>query len=280
MILPRLFFLVLATLIPFSPTCASEEREIHLQLPPASLAQWYKPANKRHVWLHNMFKLRREMLAVSDYLALEDHARLKKWTTRLAQHYRKIGEMVPEWRDELEFEQMDALQKAAEQGDYKQAASTLRKLGLSCRSCHRDYRALAAALYRSPDFSAVRVEDTETLEEEPYKRVMERLTLLLNRIKIASEDERKQTALDSLGDLRQRFEDLGQSCESCHKDEAQKSRILGAETEKSLVALEQAIEAGEKKQTGRHLGTLAVQSCARCHSVHRTLYDIKKVLSP
>lgn len=280
MILPRLFFVVLATLIFFSSTCASEEREIHLRLPPASLAQWYKPANKRHVWLHNMFKLRREMLAVSDYLALEDQARLKKWTTRLAQHYREIGEMVPEWQDELELEQMDALQKAAAQGDYKRAASTLRKLGLSCRSCHRDYRAVAAALYRSPDFSVVNVEDSETLEEEPYKRVMGRFTMLLNRIKIASEDERKQTALDSLNDLRRRFDDLGQSCESCHKDEAPKTRILGAETEKSLAALEHAIEAGEKKQAGRHLGTLAVQSCARCHSVHRTLYDIKKLLIP
>ncbi len=109
---------------------------------------------------------------------------------------------------------------------------------------------------------------------------MERLTLLVNRIKIASEDERMQTALESLDNLRQRLDDLGQSCESCHKDNAPKSRILGTETEKSLAALEQAIKAGEQKKTGRHLGTLAVQGCARCHSVHRTLYDLKGAIAP
>ncbi|KRT53900.1 Cytochrome C' [endosymbiont of Ridgeia piscesae] len=274
--------LLLSTMILLlsSPAQAETVSEKTIRLPPTSLAAWYRPDNKRQVWLHNMFKLRREMLAVSDYLALEDAAGVAKWSERLAQHYRKIGEMVPEWQEELEADLISQLQQSAQQGNYEEAARSLRKLGLNCRSCHRDYRAVTAAIYRTPDFSQIHVEDSETLEEEPYRRVMERLTLLVNRIKIASEDERMQTALDSLDNLRQRLDDLGQSCESCHKDKAPKSRILGTETEKSLAALEQAIKAGEQKKTGRHLGTLAVQACARCHSVHRTLYGLKGAIAP
>lgn len=255
------------------------ENEKNLALPPESLAQWYKPANKRQVWLHTMFRLRREMLAVSDYTALEDIQRLKKWSDRLAQDYRKIGEMVPEWQDELELEKMATLQKAAGQGDLAQVAKAYRKLGLSCRSCHREYRAIVAALYRTADFSAIQVEDPESLEELPYKKVMQRLSLQINRIKIASEDGRKQTAVNALRNLRQSLGDLGQSCEQCHKDEVPLERILGAEMEKSLAALEQGIESADIKETGHTLGTLAVQVCARCHGVHRTLYDLKKALS-
>jgi cytochrome c556 len=255
------------------------EKEKNLAIPPESLAQWYKPANKRQVWLHTMFRLRREMLAVSDYTALEDTQRLKEWSDRLAQDYRKIAEMVPEWQDELELEQMATLQKAAEQGDLEQVAKAYRKLGLSCRSCHREYRAVAAALYRTADFSDIQVEDSESLEELPYKKVMERLSLQVNRIKIASVDGRKQTAVNALQGLRQGLADLGQSCEQCHKDEAPLERILGAETEKSLAALERGIESADIKETGHTLGTLAVQVCARCHGVHRTLYDLKKSLS-
>ncbi len=254
------------------------ENEKGLALPPGSLAQWYKPANKRQVWLHTMFRLRREMLAVSDYTALEDTQSLKKWSDRLAQDYRKIGEMVPEWQDELEFEQMARLQKAAGQGDLEQVAKAYRKLSLSCRSCHREYRAVAAAIYRAPDFSDIQVEDSVSLEELPYKKVMERLSLQVNRIKIASEDGRKHSAINALQNLRHSLGDLGRSCEQCHKDQAPIERILGAEMGKSLAAIEQGIESADMKETGHTLGTLAVQVCARCHGVHRTLYDLKKAL--
>ncbi len=247
-------------------------------LPPDSLAKWYKPDNKRQVWLHNMFKLRREMQAVTEYLALEDQPRLQKWAERLAEHYLKIGEMVPEWRDELEAPIAGALTDAAAAGDFERAAGAVRKLGLSCRSCHRDYRAVAAAIYRAPDFSKVSVEDSETLEMEPMEDVMNRLSLLVNRIKIASEDDRMPAAADALTQLGRRLSDLGASCDGCHSDEAPRERILGNATRSSMERIGQGIERNDKKFIGRNLGELAVQACARCHGVHRTLFDLKKVM--
>ncbi len=256
-----------------------EEGEKQVQLPPASLAQWYTPIGKRQIWLHNMFKLRREMQAVTEYLTLEDQPRLRKWADRLVEHYRKIGDMAPEWRDELEQDEADALQRAAEDGRFEDAARAVRRLGLSCRSCHREYRAVTAAFYRTPDFSKIQVEDSETLVEETYAEVMKRLSVLVNRIKIASEDERSDVALDTLFELERRMDDLSTSCTNCHKEEAPRERILGKATDDLLAGLQAAVQKGAQKEVGRKLGGMAVIACARCHGVHRTLYDLKRTMA-
>ena len=49
-----------------------------VKTPPPILAQWYKPQNKRQVWLHNMFKLRREMQAIEFYAQRQDSKNIKE----------------------------------------------------------------------------------------------------------------------------------------------------------------------------------------------------------
>ena len=51
---------------------ASADNRVSIDTPPASLEKWYKPANKRQVWLHTMFRLRREMQAISEYAEQND----------------------------------------------------------------------------------------------------------------------------------------------------------------------------------------------------------------
>ena len=104
--------------------------------------------------------------------------------------------------------------------------------------------------------------------------------MLVNRIKIAAEDERKQVALDALSSLRERLDALGESCSQCHEQAQARERILGTDNRKILNALAGSIQADDIKAAGRNLGTAAVVICARCHSVHRTLYDLKKALEP
>ncbi len=53
-------------------TPAYAEPIVSLKLPLTSLEKWYKPANKRQVWLHTMFRLRREMQAIADYAENSD----------------------------------------------------------------------------------------------------------------------------------------------------------------------------------------------------------------
>jgi len=267
------FILLLA-----SGATQAETEEITIAMPPASLAQWYKPANKRQVWLHTMFRLRREMQAVEEYAAQKDAIGTQKWGQRLAKSYRKIPEMVPEWQKKVRLDWADILETAAQQGDYSQVLRAHKKLGESCNLCHQDFQALAAALYRAPDFSSQQI--TFQNKEVRYDKFMELLSTTVNRIKIATEDQRPQLAKHSLKQFRGQLQALGTNCKKCHRDEIAKERILGANTQKLLTELEESIQNNQPKQTGRFLGEAAVAICARCHGVHRTLSDLSQFLSP
>ena len=275
-VLPLL--LALATLFPAAAVEASEEVVLHL--PPASLGQWYKPANKRQVWLHNMFALRRAMQAVSEYAARGDRQRLEQWTGRLLQGYRRIGEMVPEWKDRLKPKWADRLETAVAAGDQAALETAQRKIAGSCTRCHRRYRAVTAALYRSADFREVTVEDSETMEDVPYDEFMDRLAYTLNAIKIALGDGRKGDAAEATELLATRLEELASSCSGCHPEDAQRQWILGASSEARLAEIRQSIAGDRVKQGIRNLGGLAVEVCARCHGIHRTLSDLRELIAP
>ncbi len=270
----RLLLWVFLFLLPLA-AAGDEERELSLRLPPASLGKWYRPANKHDVWLHTMFSLRRDMQAVSEYSALEDHQNLKVWLDRLEKDYRRIGEMVPEWKDELELQLFPRMRKA----DSPESLGRLqRKLAKSCEGCHREYQLTAKLRYRTPDFSGVKVESSETLDEESYQRVMRRLVMLVNRIKIASVDGRWPVAGEALEQLRVRLADLKNSCDACHEDKAPLERVLGQAVQEQLTALEVGLKKKDSHGVGRYLGELAVASCARCHAIHRPLAQLRRQL--
>ncbi len=251
-----------------------------ISLPPASLGQWYKPQNERQVWLHTMFSLRREMQAVTEYAESEEQPLLLKWTERFTKHYLSIAEMVPEWKDELEYEWLDQLRLAAEAGDSNRVTQAVKKIGQGCNACHREFRATVALLYRTPDFSAFSVKHGGRGEALPYSELMRELSLLVNRIKISSDDKKNEQALDALAQLKDRLDDLGGTCVNCHKDAAPKERFLGKLTQDALADVGRGLARGDQKQVGRSLGSAAVYACARCHAVHRSLYDISEQLKP
>ena len=105
-----LFYLVIGTGI--MPVYAGDS--VSLDAPPASLEEWYKPANKRQVWLHTMFRLRREIQAIGEYAEQKDQAGMKKWISRLEKDYSKIADMVPEWEKEIKPRLLPELEMFAE----------------------------------------------------------------------------------------------------------------------------------------------------------------------
>ncbi|MET0068505.1 MAG: hypothetical protein ABW096_00595 [Candidatus Thiodiazotropha sp.] len=244
---------------------------------PESLGQWYKPVNKRQVWLHTMFVLRRELQAIDDYAAEEEPELARKWGDRFVEHLRRLPEMVPEWEDGVELGEALRLESALRAADFKTVRSAVSRLRRNCRNCHREYRALAALKYRSPDFSRIEIADAEG-EVKDYGGYMESLSNIVNRIKIASEDQRWSRAAEASARLRDALHGLGQSCESCHKDDLPRQRILGEASERTLDELEQALVERQTKTTGRKLGEAAVVICARCHGIHRTMSDARNFL--
>jgi cytochrome c553 len=243
----------------------SQQRIVHL--PPASLAQWYKPQNKRQIWLHTMFRLRREMQAISEYVEIKDKTLLAKWINKFAKDYRAIGKMVPEWNDELELEKLEQLIGLINTNNFVEIKSYLHKLKNSCNSCHNERRAIVASLMRTPNYDDIKIKG------QTYDNLMQELSLYLNRIKIATEDKRKNIAIQAVHDLKNKLNDLKTNCNSCHdRDNLAEKRILGKETNTSLDKLLNNIE--QNKPSGRLLGEFAVNVCARCHGIHRNASDL------
>ncbi len=178
------------------------------------MAQWYKPENKRQVWLHNMFKLRREIQAVRFYANHEEDSHLQKWAGQLSEHYLKIGEMVPEWEKKLDHELISELREYVKNSGYQNIDYVLDRLDKNCVSCHADYRAITATIYRAPDFSSIDIPGSSI----SFANHMKELTKQVSQIKIASDDGMQEAALSSLSDLRKGMNKLGETCSNCHKE--------------------------------------------------------------
>ncbi len=254
---------------------AEGTEEMTLSKPPASIKQWYMPTNRRQVWLHTMFRLRRAMQAMGEYAAYQDRERLINWGEKFVKDYKSIGKMVPEWNDELEIGWAERLLVAAKAGDFEGVGLAQRKIGRSCGGCHREYRAVTAALQRGANFSEVMVEDGESMEQQSFKKSMQGLSFSMNRIKIAITDHRFDVAESSHQLMSQRLEDLSASCDACHKTERQKEYLLGEENMGRVQKLGELIEAKEGRESQRALGGVAVEICATCHSIHRILSDLR-----
>jgi len=247
-----------------------KDRVILIKNPPASLAQWFKPENNRQAWLHNMFKLRREMQAVRFYSDNDDAKHLEKWVSLLSEHYLKIGEMVPEWKKKLDMEAITNLQKSARSNRYQDVSHALDDLSEGCKSCHDDYRIITATMYRAPDFSLIEISPSTS-----FKVHMNELSKQVNQVKIASEDGMKDIALSSLSGLKKGINVLGETCSNCHKKD---TKVYPGDTiNKTMTSLEESLRTGTLKDQGRELGTLAVLACARCHGTHRLAYDARKI---
>ncbi len=249
-----------------------QDHVIVLKEPPKSIAQWYKPHNKRQTWLHTMFKLRREVLAIEIYTKTEDRENLQKWAAKLKEDYQNIAEMVPEWEKKLDFLTITEIQKSIKEKRYGDITNALLDLDKSCQSCHTDFRAVTATMYRAPDFSEMKIDGSKTLISH-----MRTMSKHVNQIKIAFVDGRQEAALSALSELEKEMNSLGTVCGNCHKSV---SKIFPDEKmTQTMTDLEQSIKTGSLQEQGKALGTLAVMVCAKCHGTHRLAYDAKKVIS-
>ncbi len=279
-----LLFLWFSLLVaPFSIVTAdepgiTEPKTITLKLPPKELAKWYKPVNKRQVWLHTMFRLRREVLAMQDYASKEQQANVQKWSDRFVKDYLSIAQMMPQWQNYLYKDKLELLQTVVKNQQYSRMTAVLKKLGKSCMHCHDDYQTVATLLYRTPDFSRQQVINSQTKAAVDYDDAMERLSDSVNRVNIAIKDGYFATALKNLEPVKMQLADLSRSCSNCHKkDTVPVQRIIGTADE-LLPELEQQLKAKDKKQSGGKLGEFAVKVCARCHSIHRLNSDLKNIV--
>jgi len=249
-----------------------QSRVIVLKEPPASLAKWYKPQNKRQVWLHTMFKLRREMLAVGIYAKAQDGESVQKWLAKLSKDYRKIADMAPEWKGRLDLLVMAELQNSADDNRFDDIAKQLTELSENCTACHGEYRAVTAMTYRAPDFSQLKINGST-----PLKTHMRTLSEQVNRINIAAIDGKTDAALDAFADLTGSMNRLGGICADCHKTDPQ--TYPDAKMSEAMATLGQSLRGDSLNDKGQALGAVAVMACATCHGTHRLSYDAKQLFN-
>jgi cytochrome c556 len=275
---PTLLLLALIISIPLKLNAA--DSQVSLDTPPASLEQWYKPANKRQVWLHTMFRLRREMQAIGEYAEQDDRDAMEKWIKRLDKDYSKIAEMVPEWEKEIKPRLIPELEMFAEKGDRYRLEETLDMIQRTCDDCHDNYQPLVTALYRSPDYDDIKVNSLDG-NKQSYEDNMTSLSESVNRILIALDDGHKAVALKASHNLANQLQNLGDSCSSCHKeDEYPRERILGKATQQRFETLQANISEERVKDSQKLMGEIAVTVCARCHNTHRIVNDLRQSLMP
>lgn len=276
-------FLLLSLLLGSWLTPVYAEPMVSLKKPPASLEQWYKPANKRQVWLHTMFRLRREMQAIAEYAeqndpASDNKAAMQKWIERLDKDYNKIADMVPEWENEIKPKLLSELEMFADKGDMYRLGKTLEMIKRTCDDCHTSFQPLVTATYRSPHYENIELKDISG-KTQSFEDNMERLSETVNRILIALDDGQNSVALQSGKTLAMQLQNLGESCSSCHKDdEYPRERILGKATQQRFEKLELNISEGRVKDSQKLMGEIAVTVCARCHNTHRIVSDLRNAL--
>ncbi len=268
------FFLLLQgviILVAFTLINLHQDKVSLVKTPPKSLSKWYKPENKRQVWLHTMFALRREMQAVQYYAKNKDSELMKKWAGQFSEHYVKIEQMVPQWKSKLDKSALRNLQQGVEKKDYSQVLASITKLQGNCDSCHNDFQAITALTYRSADFSRLNLD-----ENTDFKTHMQLLTKQVNQVKISAQDGHTDIALNTLKALNSEMDKLGEVCSSCHKGG---KTYPSEQVKQSLVKLQTHIIDGDIKKQGMELGTVAVLACAQCHGTHRLAFGAKQQLS-
>lgn len=277
-VMPRVYLLMSLFSLTLTLPASEPEPETTISLPPTSLEQWYKPANKRQVWLHTMFRLRRSMQAVTMYAERGDREKLDKWMQKLAEDYNSIGKMVPEWQEQLDKASLQELYTAIETMDKQEIGRAQHKLKKSCRNCHTDFRAVTALLHRSPDFSDISLLDEQGLEEVSIGDAMKAMSKSINHIVISLDDAHLEDAVAASKILNHQFSKLAATCSTCHKDESARQRILGEELKQDMEHLADLIDAKKIRESKRAVGHIAVNVCARCHGVHRTLQDLRQFI--
>ena len=273
----NLLFIIIYSLL---TTNIATAESISLEIPPASLSQWYKPDNKRQVWLHTMFKLRREMQAMRTYAEQEDANGMQKWMASFNEHYKKIPEMVPEWKDKIKPQLLIELNEHTKNKDFFHVALTLNKIDDTCDSCHKDYQPQVTAIYRSPDYDKLRIQDIHGSPQN-IENNMQELSIFVNQILISLADKNNKAALVASENLDLQLDKLGAICSDCHKnDKYPRERILGKITKDNISKLQNYIREDKIKDSQQIMGTIAVTVCARCHNTHKIISDLREQIQP
>jgi nitrate/TMAO reductase-like tetraheme cytochrome c subunit len=137
---------------------------------------------------------------------------------------------------------------------------------------------VSSILYRSPDFSALKIASSAT-EILSHKELMEAMSRAVNQVKIFHEDNNREGAQLAGVELQRLLKLSAASCAQCHQESESRARIFSAESDRYQSELLDGIAAQDSKVVNGNLGKIGAFVCARCHSIHRPIEEIRAMLA-
>lgn len=255
-----LIFLIQQTSVMGQEGHAREEYVI--RKPPASMDKYYPPEAEGPQYLFAMMKMDAPLLGFMTHVQDGDMAKAQEYFKNFATEYRALSKMVPEWGHYWPEEPLDAVSAALGSGDPAKVGPAMGGLMQACSTCHHDNMAAVWARYGKP------VSD--------MGEFMFPIVGAMGAVRTYVSEGEFEKARGAFGLFQERFNELAESCGSCHSSE--RAYFTGPGVQELLKAAGEALEA-EKPNPEQIIGTMnkiGHDSCYECHKVHIPIANIQK----
>jgi len=251
------------------PSHASSPEDSASPVPvPGSLDALYPPRTKRPVLLLQMLQLDEALSGVVVDVSEQDLAGAWQNLDAFTARYAELRSLVPEWTDQYPAAPVEGLRAALSSGDRDRVMGAVGRVGETCHRCHAATMVPVQQRYRWGDFAGDKVIDPTTGELLDFLVFKRRLSTSMAGVGVNLRQGQIANALQQFKALRERFQQLGDSCLTCH---AQGGRVfLSPEISGLLEELGQALSAPEPaaETVAPLLQRIGQESCSKCHLVH------------
>ncbi|MFC1716624.1 hypothetical protein ACFL6S_23350 [Candidatus Poribacteria bacterium] len=239
------------------------EQEYVIRKPPASLDKYYPPEAEGPQYLFAMFAVEGPLMGFMTHLQGGDMAKAKEYFETFKAEYKRVAEMVPEWRVHYwPDEPVNNLEAALGSGNPAAVGPAVGALMQSCTRCHNETMSAVWARYQKP------------LAE--LGEFMFDLVGPMGAVNTYTAEGEFGKARGAFGLFQERMDELAESCGSCHDTE--RAYYVSADVQALMKTVADALEA-EAPNAEKILGTMqkiGAENCYKCHKVHIPISNIQK----
>lgn len=248
---------------------APESGSVSVHLPPKSLDSLYPPQAQQPLYLLWMFDLGSRFTGILVDLMEEDLDNLGASFDAFRSEYVRQSAVIPEWKAKYPLGPVEDLGEALKAGDKDRIMAAYENVGGICHACHVETMVPVKAKYHWLDFQPIKVEDTITQTELNFVQLMRFLEFDFNGVAHNLKQGQKERAEENSRALLARFQSLRETCEECHGT-SERAYFVDESIQQAIAGLNKVLTASQpdQKEIARHIMTIGMESCFKCHLVH------------
>jgi cytochrome c556 len=236
--------------------------------PPSSLDSLYPPTADAPVLLFKMFGMNMSLTGIAIDIFEEDYEHAVVNFEKFKTEYAEASKLVPEWEEFYPLDSVEELGKALQTGEQGKVMEAIDKVGEFCHNCHVLNMTKVHQKYHWGDFSELIVTDPLTKQDMDFRQFKQFLNGSIVGVLVDIEQGQKENALNHFEALNERFQELRESCYTCHEKE--RSNFVDQEVQVLLDELGATLRSGtsDPKQVVELIQGIGMESCVKCHLVH------------